>query len=302
MSRQRCGHVKMASMPTPPDVRSTPRRDASMSLLTSLLNDTLDPGYAETAARRKAQGEPDAGHSHWTKRVSPTVLFGVAAVALVLVIAAIQTHREAPTVEKERQQLISRVQDGERKNSADESMISTLRGQLQAAQAQALGPERGKAFTAMAVATGASPVSGPGLEVVLSDAAGADVSGSSDPRQTSANQSRVLDVDLQHAANGLWAAGAEAIAINGQRLTGLSAIRTAGSAIMVDFRPLSPPYTLQAIGDPKSMAAKFADGADGRYLFALKSQYGIGFTTNTKDKLSLPAATQLSLSDAVPVP
>jgi uncharacterized protein YlxW (UPF0749 family) len=292
----------MAPMPTPPDVRSRPRRDASMSLLTSLLNDTLDPGYAETAARRKAQGEPDAGHSHWTRRMSPLVLFGVAAVALVLVIAAIQTHREAPTLEKERKQLISRVQDGERKNSADESMISTLRGQLQEAQAQALGPEQGKAFTAMSVATGASPVTGPGLQVVLDDAAGADSGGSSDPRQTSSNESRVLDVDLQHAANGLWAAGAEAIAINGQRLTGLSAIRTAGSAIMVDFRPLSPPYTLQAIGDPKSMAAKFADGADGRYLFALKSQYGIGFTTNTKDKLNLPAATQLSLTDAVPAP
>jgi len=289
-------------MPTPPDVRRAPRRDASMSLLTSLLNDTLDPGYAETAARRKAQGEPDAGHSHWTKRMSPMVLFGDMRLALVLVIAAIQTHREAPTVEKERRQLISRVQDGERKNSADESMISTLRGQLQQAQAQALGPEQGKAFTALSVSTGAVPVTGPGLEVVLNDAAGATGGGSSDPRQTSSNESRVLDVDLQHAANGLWAAGAEAIAINGQRLTGLSAIRTAGSAIMVDFRPLSPPYTLQAIGDPKSMAAKFADGADGRYLFALKSQYGIGFTTNTKDKLNLPAATQLSLTDAVPAP
>ena len=292
----------MASMPTPPDVRSTPRRDASMSLLTSLLNDTLDPGYAETAARRKALGGEEAVASHWTRRPSPTVLLGVAAVALVLVIAAIQTHRQAPAVERERNQLISRVQDGERKNSADESMISTLRGQLQEAQAEALGPEQGKAFTALSVATGASPVTGPGLEVVLNDAAGADSAASSDPRQTSTNQSRVLDLDLQNAANGLWAAGAEAISINGQRLTALSAIRTAGSAIMVDFRPLSPPYTLQAIGDPKSMAAKFADGADGRYLFELKSQYGIGFTTSTKNKLSLPAATQLSLTDAVPAP
>jgi uncharacterized protein YlxW (UPF0749 family) len=291
----------MATMPTPPDARPSARRDASMSLLTSLLNDTLDPGYAEAAERRKERGEGDRG-SHWTRRVSPTVLFGVAAVALVLVIAAIQTHREAPAVERERQQLISRVQDAERKNSADESMISTVRGQLQAAQAEALGPEQGKAFIAMSVATGASPATGPGLEVVLNDAAGADSSGSSDPRQQSNTASRVLDVDLQHAANGLWAAGAEAISINGQRLSALSAIRTAGSAILVDFRPLSPPYTIQAIGDPKSMAAKFADGTDGRYLFALKNQYGIRFDTSTKDTLNLPAATQLSVNTAVAVP
>ena len=40
--------------------------------------------------------------------------------------------------------------------------------------------------------------------------------------------SRVLDVDLQGVVNGLWASGAEAIAVNGQRLTGLTTIRAAG--------------------------------------------------------------------------
>ena len=291
----------MASMPTPPAARKPARRDASMSLLTSLLTETLDPGYAEAAARRAAQGEK-TGHGHWTRRMSPVVLVGVAGITLVLVIAAIQTRREAPAVERERQQLISRVQAAERKNSADEAMISTVRGQLQAAQAAALGPEQGKAFTAMSVATGAVPVTGPGLEVVLNDAPGADNPAGGDARQQSNDQSRVLDIDLQHAANGLWAAGAEAISINGQRLTSLSAIRTAGSAILVDFRPLSPPYTLQAIGNPKSMAAKFADSTDGAYLFGLKSQWGIRFDTSTKSHLDLPAATQQSLTDAVPVP
>jgi len=291
----------MASMPTPPAARKPARRDASMSLLTSLLTETLDPGYAEAAAHREARGE-HLGRGHWTRRMSPIVLVGVAAIALVLVIAAIQTRREAPAVERERQQLISRVQAAERKNSADESMISTVRSQLQAAQAAALGPEQGKAFTAMSVSTGAVAVTGPGLEIVLNDAPGSGIPSGGDARQQTSDQSRVLDVDLQLAVNGLWASGAEAISINGQRLTALSAIRTAGSAILVDFRPLSPPYTIQAIGDPKSMAAKFADSADGAYLFALKSQYGIRFDTNTKKNLSLPAATQLSVADAVPVP
>jgi len=301
----------MASMSTPPSAPKGPngpptgqRRDASMSLLTGLLSQTLDPGYAEAAARRAARGE-SAEHGHWTKRLSPTVLLGVAAIALVLVIAAIQTRREAPQVEQQRKQLISRVQDVERKNSVDEDQIATVRAQLQAAQAAALGPstEEGKAFAALSVSTGAVPVNGPGLEVVLSDASGADNPSGGDVRQQNGNDlSRVQDVDLQHAVNGLWAAGAEAVAINGQRLTSLSAIRTAGSAILVDFRPLSPPYTLQAIGDPKSMAAKFADSTEGKYLFGLKSQWGIRFDTSTKDHLALPAAAQLSVTDAVPVP
>ncbi|WP_344661331.1 DUF881 domain-containing protein [Catenulispora subtropica] len=299
-------------MPTPPRTPNgsptrTPdgrRRDASMSLLTGLLSETLDPGYAEAAARREARGE-SSEHGHWTKRMSPTVLLGVAAIALVLVIAAIQTHRQAPQVERERKQLISRVQDVERKNSVDEDQISMVRAQLQAAQAAALGPstEQGKAFAAMSVSTGAVPVTGPGLEVVLGDATGsANPSGGDVRQQGGGDLSRVQDVDLQHAVNGLWYSGAEAIAINGQRLTALSAIRTAGSAILVDFRPLSPPYTLQAIGDPKSMAAKFANSTEGKYLFGLKSQWGIRFDTGTKDHLALPAASQLTVNDAVPVP
>src|SRR3954453_22784015 len=125
------------------------RRDASMSLLTGLLSQTLDPGYAEAAARRAARGEKTE-HGHWTRRLSPTVLLGVSAIALVLVVAAIQTRREAPQVERERKQLISRVQGVEPTNSVDEDQIADVRAQLQDAQAAALGPstEQGKAFAA----------------------------------------------------------------------------------------------------------------------------------------------------------
>src|SRR4051812_7159679 len=172
------------------------RRDASMSLLTGLLSQTLDPGYAEAAARRAARGEKTE-HGHWTRRLSPTVLLGVSAIALVLVVAAIQTRREAPQVERERKQLISRVQGVERKNSVDEDQIADVRAQLQDAQAAALGPstEQGKAFAALSVSTGAVPVTGPGLEVVLGDASGADNSSGGDPReQGRSDLSRVQDL------------------------------------------------------------------------------------------------------------
>lgn len=287
--------------------RTPPRRpDASMSLLTGLLTETLDPAYAEAAARRKAQGaDPKVTARGWHRNLSPTVLLGVAAIALVLVVAAIQTQRAAPEVNRERQQLISRIQEGDRLAATDQEQIDADRAALQAAQAAALGPssEEGKRFAALSVSTGAVAATGPGMEVVLSDAPGSvSPSGGDIRQQGGADLGRVQDVDLQHAVNGLWAAGAEAIAINGQRLTATSAIRTAGSAILVDFRPLSPPYTIAAIGDPKTMPAAFADNTDGRYLFALKTDYGIVFDTSTKDKLSVPAASQVSVTDAVPVP
>ena len=45
--------------------------------------------------------------------------------------------------------------------------------------------------------------------------------------------------DLQIVVNGLWASGAEAVSVNGQRLTSKAAIRFAGQAILVNYRPLT---------------------------------------------------------------
>ena len=55
--------------------------------------------------------------------------------------------------------------------------------------------------------------------------------------------------------NALWAAGAEAISINGQRLGPTTAIRFAGEAVLVDFRPVTNPYEISAIGDPDTLPA-----------------------------------------------
>ena len=74
------------------------------------------------------------------------------------------------------------------------------------------------------------PVTGPGLRVVIDQAADAGGAGDS---ATGA----ILDRDIQLLVNDLWAAGAEAVAIGGVRLRPTSAIRQAGGAILVDNRP-----------------------------------------------------------------
>ena len=68
----------------------------------------------------------------------------------------------------------------------------------------------------------------------------------------------MLDIDLQILVNGLWESGAEAISINGHRLSNLTAIRGAGDAITVDYRSLTRPYQIEAIGDPRTLPASFA--------------------------------------------
>jgi uncharacterized protein YlxW (UPF0749 family) len=94
--------------------------------------------------------------------------------------------------------------------------------------------------------------------------------------------------DLQIVTNGLWQAGAEAISINGQRLTSRSAIRFAGEAILVDFRPLARPYVVSAIGDPGSLRAKFVASSTGSYFTALAANYKLRTEIASSDSLTLP--------------
>ena len=88
---------------------------------------------------------------------------------------------------------------------------------------------------------------------------------------------------MQRVVNGLWESGAEAVAINGQRLTALSAIRAAGDAILVDNKPLVPPYTVLAVGDGERLSTAFQDSADGQYLHVLQENYGIRTSISAQD-------------------
>ncbi|MGH3331031.1 MAG: DUF881 domain-containing protein, partial [Nocardioidaceae bacterium] len=91
-------------------------------------------------------------------------------------------------------------------------------------------------------------------------------------------------------ANALWDSGAEAISINGQRLTNLSSIRQAGSAITVNFVSLSRPYVVSAIGDPDSMPARFVETRGGSQWLDYQATYHLQFDMTSEESLRLPAA------------
>lgn len=139
---------------------------------------------------------------------------------------------------------------------------------------------------------GTVPMTGPGLEVTLSDSdREAD-----DPADKAALA--VHDVDLQLVVNALWAAGAEAVAVNGQRLVATSPIRAAGETITVNFRPLVPPYEIAAIGASKD-AFEHTDVGERYRRFA--DDLGFGFQVKARRTLSVPAflgTLQLSAAQA----
>ncbi|MFI8348278.1 DUF881 domain-containing protein [Streptomyces sp. NPDC085596] len=294
----------MCGMPQQSPVRSSPARpgrpDASMSLITNVMDHSLDDGYAEAAARKESLGE---GGLPKTLRAKLGLAGGLVLAALVVTVGAAQAHVAAPVVAKERQELIDRI---DRKTAAAdklESGVDSLREEVGARQRAALRQTGGSQADLMGLLSGATAVHGPGVKLVVNDAKESSTGGDgTNPRESAgfSDTGRVRDRDMQRVVNGLWASGAEAVSINGQRLTALSAIRAAGDAILVDNRPLVPPYTVLAVGDGQKLSTEFQNSADGLYLHALQDNFGIRTAISAEGDVRLPAAPSVIVRTAQP--
>lgn len=133
---------------------------------------------------------------------------------------------------------------------------------------------------------GLSPLTGPGLEVVLDDASEAPPGVNVDPNQLLVHQS-----DLQAVVNALWAGGAEAIAIAGQRLIATSAVRCVGPTLLLNGQVYSPPYRVAAIGPARTMQERLAASPGVQRFEEAAGYYGLGYTVATVDHLTVPAYT-----------
>ncbi|NUR97667.1 MAG: DUF881 domain-containing protein [Kribbellaceae bacterium] len=293
----------MCGMPQPP-VRSTPtppsRPDASMSLLTNVMDHSLDDGYAEAAERKKAAGD---GGLPKTLRAKLGLAAGLVLAALVVTVGAAQARVAAPAMAKEREELVDRIDRETTAADQLEETVDELRDDVSARQREALkATGHSDQAELVGILSGAVEVHGPGVKLVVNDAKEASTGSDGDPRGASgfSDTGRVRDRDMQRVVNGLWESGAEAISINGQRLTALSAIRAAGDAILVDNKPLVPPYTVLAVGDGERLSARFQDSADGLYLHALQENFGIRTSISAQDDLRLPAAPSVIVRTAQP--
>lgn len=294
-----CPHARSSHRPTVGSLTE--------GMLSSLLEDTLDPAYAEAAERRRgsAGGRWDGEMpSRWGGRAVGAV---VVVVGLVLGVAYADTRAEAPSSERARQALLVDVQQESDRGDELRGQLATLQTEVSLAlDAELVATEEGRLAAEqvrrLESAAGVVPVSGPGLLVTVSDAATEEtvdpVTG--DPVQAVPEAGLVLDIDLQAIVNALWAAGAEAVAVDGQRLSPTTSIRTAGEAILVDFRPVDSPYLIEAIGNPDQLAARFAaTGTPARYQ-AYGQLYGIGFELTGSEELRLDAAGSAELRYAGP--
>jgi uncharacterized protein YlxW (UPF0749 family) len=278
-SEGRSAQVDADGRPLPPQAR--------MGLLDYVTSHSLDEDYAHVAGQRSSA---PADESRGTRRI-PTLVALVVFGALVTT-AGVQTARNEPVRQSSRESLVAQVEDRRGELAEARQRIDVLDGAVEEARGQLLETTRAgrtlnERVETLGLLTGTEPATGPGMRIVVDD--------SDDAAETS---QVVLDTDLQLLVNGLWVSGAEAVAINGQRLTNLSSIRVAGDAITVNLQSLARPYVVEALGDPDQLAARFVESEGGTWWLNLKAVYDLKFTMSSEESLTVPAAPTPTLRHA----
>ena len=277
------------------------RPDGSMTLITEMMERPLDPGYAAAAETRQRSGLPAA-----TSHQSPMLVIIAVLIGAALATSALALRAPTTSASQIKSALVGRIEASRAHADSQARLIARLRDEINTAQAAALSQQSRSGLATdisrLELVTGTVPVTGPGLVLTLDDAP-AQASANVDPRlATAPDQGKVIARDLQIVVNGLWQAGAEAISVNGHRLTSRAAIRFAGEAILVDYRPLVRPYVITAIGDPGSLSVEFAGNDGGSYLQSLKANYKIRGDIQERDPVVIPGEAALTLQEAQPVP
>ena len=249
---------------------------ASLSLLNSLLANPLDAGYEHFHADRGSRPASVIG------------TIGVFAVAVALGFASIvaTSSLRAPASDVKsnlKAQASERTDTVEALNNDVQSLGRAIE------QYSSTGPTTAS-HPAQDLVTATTPVVGPGITVTLTDRGG--------PGKGSG---AVRDQDLAMVVNALWAAGADAVSINGQRVGPDTFVRTAGSVILVNVTPVSSPYEVSAIGDANALSVALVRGATGDYLSAAQSVTGMTVSSKVSDHLQMEALTLTDSRYATPV-
>jgi uncharacterized protein YlxW (UPF0749 family) len=188
----------------------------------------------------------------------------------------------------ERERLASLIRVEQSRSSDLRFTVDDLRRQvadIQKARTQsATGPPG--ALATLRQRMGLVAAEGPGLIVTLDD--------SSERESPSGNLNDLVvhSQDVQAVANGLWVAGAEALAVNGQRVVPTSAILCVGNTLLINGTVHSPPFRFTALGDDlrdaftaDPLVKRLADDAD---------RFNLGFKVEDRDRVSVPAYTGTS--------
>ena len=230
------------------------------------------------------------------KRSSLSLAAVLGVVGFLLVTAAFSVRQAQRQAAPGKSQLIRLI--GQRRSDVSdlEKALTRLRHEVDDVRRRDAQRNKADADAAvreavLAAQAGTTELTGDGLTVHLSDSA----------RQPTASEDatafRIHDTDLQLIVNALFASGGEAIAVNGNRIVATSPIRAAGSTIVVDFRPVLPPYTVLAIGADRN---RFEHSDIVQRFHRWRTLYGLGFSVSGGE-VTVPAyAGRVAIANAQP--
>jgi uncharacterized protein YlxW (UPF0749 family) len=251
-------------------------------LLALITAEALERDYQLVAQRRVASGGPPHGKDRLSGRVG--VVAVVAVFGILLTIAAVQTSANADADSASRESLIERIGVRREAVQALQAEISDVREANTESERRllaigdAVNDVEGVAAD-LGGATGFTPVRGEGIRIELDNAPTADP-----------DTEHIRDSDLVLLVNALWTAGAEAISINGQRISASTAIRNSGTAIEVNSTGIAPPYVVQAIGNTDTLSSRLVETSGGAAFAVLAGDYGWSYDVDNVDELRLPGA------------
>jgi uncharacterized protein YlxW (UPF0749 family) len=147
---------------------------------------------------------------------------------------------------------------------------------------------------------GLTAVTGAGVSITLSDA----------PRDlvenTTLNPNRLVvhQQDIQAVVNALWAGGAQAVTVAGQRIVSTTGIKCSGSTVLLQGVPYPQPFVIQAVGDQPSLLGAVDESSYLQFYRrdAADPEISVGWSLKTSDAVKAPAYKGLlDLTYAVPL-
>jgi uncharacterized protein YlxW (UPF0749 family) len=140
------------------------------------------------------------------------------------------------------------------------------------------------ALAAERVGAGAVALEGPGVIATFNDSTDAAVPANEDPANYILH-----DYNLRDVLNTLWAAGAEAISMNGERIMATTSVYCVGPVIITNATRLSPPYEVHAIGNADALEAALRTSSQMEQLRVRAQIYDMPIDIRKGDTVAVPA-------------
>ncbi len=180
--------------------------------------------------------------------------------------------------------LVGLIQSESKRNAELGERIATLRREVDVLAKSDGGGVSEDELRGAAMVAGQRPVKGPAVVVALSDAPSGVRPAGVSPELLVVHQQ-----DIQAVVNALWSGGAEAMTIQGQRVTSRTGVKCVGNSVVLHGVPYAPPYEVAAIGEPDRLERALADSTAVQIYRQYVSGYGLGYTQRREASVTMPA-------------